>query len=271
MTPYGKPCGKLILLCDIMKNRIGIVLIVTVTVVLTGCSYVQSLFPDKERDYQYTAEIPLINYPAELRENQSTNGASDVTPSVANSEGSETGTTAINTEQPAANNASSENAAEPTPSATPDAVSSTPVTPADEADGQDAISSVEIIKYDDGESRLRLGAGYSKTWRAVNKALSHKTIEVTERNHDKAQIVVQYDPDEKRAKDEGFMDEITFIFHGINTNEKEYVLKLEQHDQQTDVIVLNEEHLPLLNDDAALRLLKVLADTIKADLADKAK
>ncbi|NOU21790.1 MAG: hypothetical protein HOO93_08365, partial [Methyloglobulus sp.] len=47
--------------------------------------------------------------------------------------------------------------------------------------------------------------------------------------------------------------------------------KLEEHGQQTDVIVLNEEHLPLLNDDASLRLLKVLADTIKADLADKAK
>jgi hypothetical protein len=29
--------------------------------------------------------------------------------------------------------------------------------------------------------------------------------------------------------------------------------------------------LPMLNDDAALRLLKVLADSIKADLADKAK
>lgn len=270
MTPYGKPCGKLTYLFNIMKNRIGIILIGTVTVVLAGCSYLQSFFPDKERDYQYTTEIPMINYPAELRKNQPTDGTSDVTSSAVKNEGSEAGTTIDNPEQPPAN-ASSYNAAEATPSATPDAVSSTPVTPADEADGQDVISSVEIIKYDDGESRLRLGAGYSKAWRAVNKALSHKTIEVTERNHDQAQITIQYDPDEKKAKDDGFMDEITFIFHGINTNEKEYVLKLEQHDQQTDVIVLNEEHLPLLNDDAALRLLKVLADTIKADLADKAK
>lgn len=254
-----------------MKNRIGIVLIGTVTVVLAGCSYLQSFFPDKERDYQYTTEIPMINYPAELRKNQPTNGTSDVASSAVKNERSEAGTTISNPEQPPVNNAPSDNAAEATPSASPDTLSSTPVTPADEADGQDAISSVEIIKYDDGESRLRLGAGYSKTWRAVNKALSHKTIEVTERNHDKAQITIQYDPDEKKAKDEGFMDEITFIFHGINTNEKEYVLKLEQHDQQTDVIVLNEEHLPLLNDDAALRLLKVLADTIKADLSDKAK
>jgi outer membrane protein assembly factor BamC len=67
------------------------------------------------------------------------------------------------------------------------------------------------------------------------------------------------------------MDEILFIFKGIDINDREYVLKLEEHGQQTDVIALNEEYLPMLNDDAALRLLKVLADTIKADLADKAK
>ncbi len=258
-----------------MKNKLGVVLIGIATVVLTGCSYVQGLFPDKERDYQYTTEIPLINYPAELRKNPADgspaahNPAETSAPS-ANLEGNGTGVTTDKASQPPANNTSPDNAEE-APAATPDTVSSTPVTPADEADGQDAISSVEIVKYDDGESRLRLGAGYSKSWRAVNKALSRKTIEVTERNHDKAQITIQYDPDEKKAKDDGFMDEIAFFFYGINMNEKEYVLKLEQHGQQTDVVVLNEEHLPLLNDDAALRLLKVMADTIKADLADKAK
>jgi hypothetical protein len=67
------------------------------------------------------------------------------------------------------------------------------------------------------------------------------------------------------------MDEINFFLKGIDINDKAYVLKLEEHDQKTDVIVLNEEHLPLLNDAAALRLLKVMADTIKADIANKAK
>jgi outer membrane protein assembly factor BamC len=253
-----------------MKNRIGIILIGTVTVILAGCSYVKSLFPDKERDYQYTTEIPLINYPAELRKNQSTSSTSAVTTPADSLAESGTDTTTDLVDQPPASNTSPENATEVVPAAISDATN-IPVTPAAESDGRDTVSSVEIIKYDDGESRLRLGAGHSKSWRVINKALSRNTIEVTERNPEQAQIVIQYDPDEKKAKDEGFMDEIQFIFHGINTNEKEYVLKLEQHQQQTDVIVLNEEHLPLLNDDAALRLLKVLADTIKADLADKAK
>jgi outer membrane protein assembly factor BamC len=253
-----------------MKNRIGIIFISIATVVLAGCTYLQSYFPDKERDYQYTTEIPLINYPADLRKNQSTSSAAEATSPADNLPGSVTGTTTDLVDQPPANNTSPENTSEAAPETTTE-TSNTPITPATESDERDTVSSVEIIKYDDGESRLRLGAGHSKSWRVINKALSRKTIEVTERNPDQAQIVIQYDPDEKKAKDEGFMDEVMFIFHGINTNEKEYVLKLEQHDQQTDVIVLNEEHLPLLNDDAALRLLKAIADTIKTDLAEKAK
>ena len=253
-----------------MKNRLRFIAIGIATVVLAGCSYVKSLFPDKERDYQYTTEIPMINYPADLRKNQSASSVSELSPPAAPAEGSEASANTDSSDQPPADNNTSSDTA-PTESATAPEASSTVVTPADESDGQDTVSSVEIIKYDDGESRLRLGAGASKSWRAVNKALSHNTIEVTERNHDQAQITIQYDPDEKKATDDSFMDEISFIFKGIDINDKEYVLKLEGHDQQTDVIVLNEEHLPLLNDDAALRLLKVLADSIKADLADKVK
>jgi len=258
-----------------MKIRFGLFFLGITSAVLAGCSYLQSYFPDKERDYQYTTEIPLINYPAELRKNQSAGSASigsasKASPPAANLEGSETSTGTDNPGQPPADFASDDNVPEAAPAATPE-TSSTEVTSADESDGRDTVSSVEIIKYDDGESRLRLGSGYSKSWRVVNKALSRNTIEVTERNHDRAQITIQYDPDEKKTKDDSFMDEILFIFKGIDINDREYVLKLEEHGQQTDVIALNEEYLPMLNDDAALRLLKVLADTIKADLADKAK
>ena len=249
-----------------------VLLICGIAVILTGCSYVQSLFPDKERDYQYTAEIPLINYPAELRKNQPEGGSSlDATAETPSSstttEGSETNTGSETAEQPSAEAISPDTPPEAQPVPKPE----TEVTPASESDERDTVSSVEIIKYDDGESRLRLGSGLSKSWRVVNKALSRKTIEVTARNFDQTQITIQYDPDEKIPKDESFMDEIGFLLGGISVNDRQYVLKLEEHGEKTDVIVLNEEHLPMLNDDAALRLLKVMADTIKADLADKAK
>lgn len=253
-----------------MKNRFWFFSIGIAATVLAGCSYLQSYFPDKERDYQYTTEIPMINYPAELRKNQTVGSASEISPPAANLEGGEAGTNANNAATPPFDNTSAENTSEEAPAIAPE-ISSTPVISADESDERDVVSSVEIIKYDDDESRLRIGAGFSKSWRVVNKALSRNTIEVTERNHDQGQITVQYDPDEKKAQDDSFVDEISFIFKGIDMNDREYVLKLEEHGQQIDMIVLDEEHLPLLNDDAALRLLKVLADTIKADLADKNK
>lgn len=251
---------------------LGIILSSIIAMALTGCSYVQSWFPDKERDYQYTSEIPLINYPPELRQNRPEGGGSldnsaEAPSSSTNAESSDSTSTENAGQPPSTENISPESP----PEAQPIPIPETEVTPASGDDERDTVSSVEIVKYDDGESRLRLGSGLSKSWRVVNKALTRNMIEVTARNFDQSQITVQYDPDEKRVKDESLLDEISFIFKGIDINDREFVLKLEAYDQHSDVIVLNEEHLPMLNDDVALRLLKVLADSIKADLADKVK
>jgi outer membrane protein assembly factor BamC len=182
-----------------MKHRIvGIVVVITASL-LAGCSYLQSYFPDKERDYQYTTEIPMINYPADLRKNQSANGDTDGTEASANldSNASTSDTSTDAALPPATDSALSEPSTDAATKSEPE-VSATEVTPVNNADEHDAVSSVDIIKYDDGESRMRLGAGFSKSWRVVNKALSRNTIEVTERNHEQAQIAVQYDPDEKK-------------------------------------------------------------------------
>ncbi len=220
---------------------------------LLGCSYLEKAFPDKERDYQYTTEIPTLNWPAELRKNQQSDNAAATT--TANTTGTEV-------------SASSENTSDKSSLVDPAAANATQVEARNsETDDRVIVSSVEIIKYDDGESRLRLGAGFEKAWRVVNKALSRNSIEVTERNHGQGQFSIQYDPDEKQAKDDSFLDELAFIFQGINTNDEKYLLKLDENKQGTDLSVLNEEHLPVLKNDAALRLLKLLADTINADLS----
>jgi outer membrane protein assembly factor BamC len=267
------PCYKPILLCKRMRNKTEFFTLAVVMVVTSGCSYIESLFPDKERDYQYTTETPLLNWPSGLRQNKAV-GSSNEVPSPASqvnngeisAPDSEVAPPAVVSESHSENSAVDDTASPETPEA-----SNTEVTPAEESDLQETVSSVEIIKYDDGESRLRLGASFSKSWRLVNKALTRNTIEVTERNHDQGTIKIQYDPDEQKAKDDSFMDEIDFIFKGININDKEYNLKFEEHGQQTDVIALDEEHLPLLNDNDALRLLKLLSASIKADLDKKTK
>lgn len=245
-------------------------LIAYANICLSGCSYLESYFPDKERDYQYTSEIPMLDWPAELRKNQP-EGSSPSTGASGAAEtgnpgegesflpqdysfGSKESTATETSEQPPENNA--------------DSVAPTEVR-VSESDDRNIVASVEIVKYDDGESRLRLGAGFARAWRVVNKSLSRNSIEVTGRSHDQGLITVQYDPDETQYQDDSFMDEISFFFKGIGTKDQTYWLKLEEHGELTDVIVLNEEHLPMLNSDAALRLLKLMANTIKSDSAEK--
>lgn len=253
-----------------MINIIIIIRILLATLVVQGvlgCSYLEKAFPDKERDYQYTTEIPMLNWPPELRKNQQSSG-SIATPSAG---------TATTTNNPTTPEATTDTVNNPSVAPTNSADSGTSAEPTQtpvevrtsEADDRATIASVEIIKYDDGENRLRLGTGFQKAWRAVNKALSRNAIEVTERNHDQGQFAIQYDPDEKKTKDDSFFDELTFMWKGINANDEKYLLKLEENQQGTDVMVFNEEHVPLLNNDAALRLLNVLASTINADVAKK--
>ena len=58
------------------------------------------------------------------------------------------------------------------------------------------------------------------------------------------------------------------MFSGIQSNEKTYLLKLEENNQQTDIVVVDEDQ-QILSDAASFKLLTLLQETIKADLANK--
>jgi len=113
---------------------------------------------------------------------------------------------------------------------------------------------------------LRIGAPSATAWRMVGKALSRKTIEVTNRNQEEGLFHVQYDPNKKPIEDGSLWEEAVFLFKGFEITEQEYVLKLVQNNQQTDVIITDKEQKPV-NDANSLSLLTLLNDTIKADLA----
>ena len=119
-----------------------------------------------------------------------------------------------------------------------------------------------------GENRLRINVPFARTWRIVGKALSRKSIEVTERNQEAGVFTVHYDPDEQKVEDGSYWDELVFMFSGIQSNDKEYRLKLTENNQQTDIIVVSEDQQPL-SDAASFKLLTLLQETIKADLANK--
>ena len=132
----------------------------------------------------------------------------------------------------------------------------------------DTAITVERIKVADSENHLRINVPFIRAWRMVNKALSRKAIEVTERNQEAKLITVQYDAEGQKAKDDSYWGDIVFMFTGIESNDKTYLLKLEEHNQQTDIIVVDKDQ-QLLSDTDSVKLLMLLEETIKADLANK--
>jgi outer membrane protein assembly factor BamC len=100
----------------------------------------------------------------------------------------------------------------------------------------------------------------------VGKALSRKSIEVTNRNQEEGLFHVQYDPNKQEVEDGSILDEIRFFFKGFEITEQEYVVKLSENNQQTDIVVLDKEQKPVA-DAGSLSLLMLLHDTIKSDLA----
>jgi outer membrane protein assembly factor BamC len=235
-----------------MNIKTGLLIIAaTVLLNVSGCSYVKTLFPDKEKDYQYTTEIPLLILPEDLKKSHIPS-LTTATPSAA--------PISSNTTTPVEETA----ATAPATNESPAPASTTEIEPA----LPNIAITVERIKVTEAENRLRINVPFINAWRMVNKALSRKALEVTERNQEAKQFTVQYDPDEQTPKDESYWDEVMFMFKGIQSNEQTYLLKLEENNQQTDITVADKDQ-QLLSDAASVKLLTLLENTIKADLANK--
>ncbi|CAA9891370.1 Outer membrane protein assembly factor BamC [Candidatus Methylobacter favarea] len=204
---------------------------------LSACTYIKNLFPDKEKDYQYTTEIAPLNLPPDLKGNSFLGAPTDDSPN----SGVETSST----------------------------TDSAPVdTPENTAEARPELIKVELVNSEAGADQLRIEAPLAQAWRIVGKALSRNSIEVTRRDQEESLYQVQYDPDEKKVEDGSLWDEVVFIFTGFQGNEKEYVLKLVENNPYSNVIVLDEDRKPV-SEGPGLKLLTLLLDTIKADQANK--
>ncbi len=217
-----------------MKIKLGLVTLTAVLINLSACSTIKTYFPDKERDYQFTTEIPPLILPPDL---------------------------AVN---------SLAKAPVPVVAAPVEALEATHAKPQiDEVPAVDPKSiKVALIDAEQGTKRLQINVPSSTAWRMVGKALSRKNLEVTDRNQEKALFHVRFDPNKQPMEDDSFLDEITFLFKGFVSEERQYILKLSENNGQTDVIILDKDEKSIA-DEASLSLLNLLHNTIKADLSAK--
>ena len=244
-------------------------IVVAVLSALSACSYVKSLFPDKEKDYQYTTEIPPMILPADLKADY-VPGLPASAPPAAEANNPEPTAPAEQTAS-AAHLPESAVSAAPTankPTATPSGAAKDEGFESEPEEPDEAVT-VERVKFDNGENRLRINVPFIRAWRITGKALSRKFIEVTVRDQDAGLFTVQYEPDELAEQEPSYWDELTSIFSETHGNEKTYLIKLEKNSRQTDMVVVDKDLVPL-SDAASFKLLTVLQETIKADLAHKA-
>ena len=228
--------------------------------VLTGCGYIKSLFPDKEKEYQYTQEYPALVIPADLKNDRLPSITKSVaSPVVENS--------SLPIEAPSGTN-------ETTKSATNSVASSELTDTAHQAEESVVQSDnvlrkrepiiVESIKTAE-QSILRLQAPFLVAWRAVDKALGRKSIEISRRNEEKKQFSIRYEPAQGTAETSIWHELGTFFSHS-DEKEQAYIIQLAEMDNHTDIMVLDEQQKSV-SDKESSDLLNLLQQSIKADVA----
>jgi len=209
---------------------------------LSACSTIKSWFPDKERDYQFTTEIPELQVPEDLKHK----GLASLPPrpaaqSSASAEVEGVSRYASQTEEPV--NASD--------------------TPA-EPDSSTAAQGNEVSASSSGSS-LQIDQSKTQATRMVGRALSRKKLEVVERNIDKSYFYVKFDPNAVEAKDESIWDELNFLFGDDPSQEQEYRISVQQIGPQLSQVIVQDTEEKTLSNKTANVLLELIAEAINED------
>jgi outer membrane protein assembly factor BamC len=254
------------------KNLLSLSLIMAATLNLSACSYIQGLFPDKEKEYQFTTEIPPLVLPKDLSQGaagkatEATSIPEKEAVKAENQQSAETGQPEKVAESEEKTGTDEQSKQAPQPEEAGEAVQQEqPEQKPDDKDDKNEGASVELVRFSDGERRLRIASSTDRAWNLVSKALSRNSIEVTQRDQDQKLFYVQYDPDAKKAEDGSFLDEAIFLFKGFDANEKEYLLKLIPIDDKTDLAITDKDLNPVPDDSAAVKLLRLLGGTIQGN------
>lgn len=206
---------------------------------LPACSTIKSWFPDKERDYQFTTEIPELIVPEDLKNKglAAPTAAPVATEAVASAKA------------PDLENAPQTNEAK-----------AEPQTVAEDAElQQDAASETHATG---GVSSLQIDQAKMPATRMVGRALTRQKVEIVERNVDKGYFYVKYDPNAVEAKDDSIWDEFNFLFGDDPSQEKEYRISVRGLGPQMSEVTVQDEQGKSLSTPAANALLKLITEGI---------
>ncbi len=236
--------------------------------VLPACGVVKQWFPDKEKEYQHTTEIPSLVLPPDLKNPQvftlpampAAMPEPPVSPTLPSTGALSEGLGAKDRE-PSQSPGWPDNADTASEAAAVDRTD--PET--GQAENQPVPYPVEAMQGQE-QSGLRIKAPLPNAWRAVEMALGKNAIEVSERDDAARQLTVYYDPDERTIEDNGFWDKVDFLFYGLKGKEKIYVLKMTDNAPWSDLKVFDTENQPAA-DEGADKLIAVIKQAIESDFS----
>lgn len=215
---------------------------------LPACSTIQSWFPDKERDYQFTAEIPELVIPQDLK---NTNLPSLSSPAVSSVKPAEhLPTLSLPTEIEPKNVAIAAEEIKPQPEAVKPVAAESVKSPSQLTH---AASNASVLQIDQPKMPAT---------RMVGRALSRQQIEIVERNVDKGYFYVKFDPHAVAAKDESIWDELTFLFGDDPSQEQEYRITVSQVGEQSSEVTVQNSNGKTLSNSVANTLLRLITDGI---------
>ena len=231
-----------------MKLSFQVSFIVCVVIGTNGCSTLQSWFPDKEKEYQFTTELPPLVIPNDLVQKISV-PAKKIT-SIANSVEATTPKKIVakKLESVIEKIAAVENR----PTLT-------------DAETELNRNEIQVSLTHENAPTLNLNVPSVRAWRIIGKALSRSGIEVTNRNQDSGQIYIQF-IDAKQQPEKSLWDNTISVFNPFAENEQSYILQFHEANLKTSVTVLTPE-LQTLTDGLDNKILLILFDAIKADLS----
>lgn len=215
---------------------------------LSACSTIKSWFPDKERDYQFTSEIPELIVPEDLKNK----GLASLTTSPSTPASAESETVSGSPEA-----ATSEEGA--TAAAADEPVQPKPVQQSDETNAEEPKVSTSTST---SVSSLQIDQAKTPATRMVGRALSRQKIEIVERNIEKGYFYVKFDPNAVAAKDESIWDEFTFMFGDDPSQEQEYRVTVHQVGEQLSEVTVQDSTGKTLSNEVANALLKLITDGI---------
>lgn len=220
----------------LLRLALSLLVLTLIAMISLSCSQV---FSDRERDYQYSSEIPALETPPDLIESYSEDPSVDVPDA--------SGTASYSEYLKEQNSAG---AAETRPLA-----------------GETAKSPNQAKLVQNDESAfLEVPETYQTTWSLVGKALSHAGFEVVDRNQAIGTYSLVYaDGETQQKEDKGLLSEWFFFWRGDEEagNEKQYRVKLKAAGNVTKVLMLDDTGNPQ-KEGTALQLLRTILDNIKA-------